>query len=144
MIFPCESYTNCLFIFSSIGCGNADIVILLEKSGSSQNSESWKNSKMFVSNLVNALLYIDDVHLGLVVYDSSATNLLYLSSSSKRDVKRQLDAVFGDGATSTTRGIQTVVRDQFQAYRGDRPTVKVCNLLSLMRLLQCTFNAFSH
>lgn len=88
--------------------------------------DRWERSKLFVYGLVDVLMNINTVRLGLVVYDSAATNLVYLSSlSSKSEIKRLLDAVSSNGYSSTTRGIQTVVRDQFQMNRGDRPDAQV-------------------
>ena len=101
-----------------------DVVLLVDKSSSVNafpNFNRWENTKVFVKCIAEALYNTQDmIHIALVVYDSEATILMHLSSSSERERLKIIDTVVANGETSTSNGIQAVMRSIFTGSGGDR------------------------
>ncbi|XP_062416161.1 integrin alpha-X-like isoform X2 [Pungitius pungitius] len=106
-------------------CGSADIVFLLDGSGS-VNNQDFETMKTFVKNLVRSLLQAD-IKFAIVQFSSSpkihfffSDNLISGTASWERKVGeiRQLW-----GFTHTAKAIKSVVNDVFTPTKGSRPNV---------------------
>ncbi|XP_062415861.1 integrin alpha-M-like isoform X1 [Pungitius pungitius] len=106
-------------------CGSADIVFLLDGSGS-VNNQDFQTMKTFVKNLVRSLLQAD-IKFAIVQFSTSPQIHFYFSDnliSGTASWERKVDEIRQlRGYTYTAKAIKSVVNDVFTPTKGSRPNV---------------------
>ncbi|KAL6095096.1 itgam [Pungitius sinensis] len=106
-------------------CGSADIVFLLDGSGS-VNSRDFETMKTFVKNLVRSLLQAD-IKFAIVQFSRAPKIHFYFSDnliSGTASWERKVDEIRQlRGGTYTANAIKSVVNDVFTPTKGSRPNV---------------------
>ena len=113
-----------------------DVVFLLDKSSSMSTipgQDRWLNTQLFVDRILDTLMSRStNIRVGVTVYDSSATHVVFLVDSpnlSRQEIVNRLFSYQAQGATSTANGILSVMRDQFTQSGGDRNFAPVSRLI---------------
>ncbi|XP_033736275.1 collagen alpha-1(XII) chain-like isoform X2 [Pecten maximus] len=111
---------------SSCKTSQADVVFILDSSGSEGNT-NFQKELQFVSNFVtNVHIGPQNIQVGLVTFSDIAQNEFYMNTyQTKRDMIAKLQNVSYRGSTTHTElGLQYARQDQFTSSHGSRPNVK--------------------
>ena len=123
---------NCIFYFTDCGSNPADIVFLLDSSGS-VGSSNFQKQKDFVARFAQSFdIGPNNVQIGVETFATSPRHEFNMNSHrTKADLVKAINAIgYHSGGTRTDLALKFVEGRSFKAATGDRPGVS--NILIVM------------
>ena len=112
--------------FDDPQCGKADLIILLDSSGSI-TEENWYKVLDFAKEIVdNFAIGPDDIQAGVLSYSNRATIAFHLNDyDNKRDIFRAIDRIpYKDQETNTSGAVRTMYEQMYTFAKGDRASAQ--------------------